>query len=88
MENWTLLFDSAYGVYIPQAACESLPLENVSLEDISICLAGPEHKDYWEVWEDILNNATITLPGGRYTLYQDNDLWAVPEDFAWDTFEG
>tara|TARA_R110000851_G_scaffold194288_1_gene345096 strand:+ start:162 stop:944 length:783 start_codon:yes stop_codon:yes gene_type:complete len=65
------------GIYIPQHFAEShMPQkwEGYNDEDITILLAGPDHEQYWEAWDSVLNDAE-TINGG--TLHQDGDLWVV-----------
>jgi hypothetical protein len=47
-----------------------------------------ENEYYLEAWEWIEQNVQIELDGQRYTLYQDDSLWAIPEGYSWeDDFE-
>jgi len=88
LENALLLLSDARGIYIPRDFAEGFNMEDwhVSAEDAAILLAGPDHEWYWEAWESVLNNATLTTktatkhyaPGTVFTLYQDGDLWAIP----------
>lgn len=53
-------------------------INGLTLEDIQILL-DPYHEHYWDVWEDVTQNAEYTDPNGiKWTLWQDGDLWAVP----------
>ena len=74
------------GIYIPQYFAESIQMEclgGVSGEDMQILLDGPETEYYCEAWDMVLNNAVLTDKSGkRWTLYQDGDLWLVPEDWT------
>lgn len=85
-----LYADSARGVYIPQHFAESIKREcvtGVSDEDWNMLALDPNDENtpeyYWDVWNDVEQNARITCPntGIVYTLYQDGDLWLVPEDW-------
>lgn len=89
-ESAILLADSAHGVYIPQYFAESILREHVtgvSDEYWAILELDPNDEDtpewYWDVWNDVEQNARVTCPdtGTVYTLYQDGDLWLVPEDW-------
>jgi hypothetical protein len=46
-----------------------------------------ENEYYPEAWAWIEQNVQIELDGQRYTLYQDDDLWAIPEGYSWEDFE-
>ena len=77
-----LLIDGARGQYVPQAFAQQTPREWLSgckEADFSALLSGPDHADYWEAWEDVLNHATLTFQGKKFYLWQDGDLWAIPE---------
>lgn len=81
--NWAVLVDSHHGIYCPQIAAQSLAqarTEGVSREDLAALIEGPEHKDYWEIWEDVLNNCVILDEGERFTIVQDGDVFIVPEE--------
>lgn len=91
-ENAELYLDSNRGVYIPQNFVEITKPEcinNLNDEDRTILLAGPDHEWYWETWEQVLNNCTVTNPDTKqkFTLYQDDDLWLIPIDAEWPEFE-
>lgn len=75
-----VLIDGFHGVCVPQAFAEAYNLHDwgISTEDINVLLAGPEHPDYWDVWDLVLYNASFTDEDGTvWTLYQDGDLFAV-----------
>jgi len=38
---------------------------------------------YWDVWQDVLDNAVITDKDGEYKLHQDGDVLLVPSDWEW-----
>jgi len=89
--------NDARGIYIPRDFAKSFAdrgksVQGVSAEDWEILDAGPDHYHYWDAWEDVLNNATVTdhVTGITYTLHQDGDLWLVPDGMVWtdnETFE-
>ena len=83
LSNATLLVDSASGVYVPQRFAEVIKRDcvtGVSDEDYKVLEAGPEHEHYWDAWADVLDNAAVNCPKlGKCYLYQDGDLWIVPE---------
>jgi len=88
METWNLLVDSNRGVFVAQSFAANYLDTNLKEDDKAILLAGPEHDDYWECWEDVLNYCELTdQDGNKFTLHQDFDLWAVPVGFDWDTLE-
>ena len=74
--------DSARGVYIPRdfASCiDPTDWRGITLEDLEVLRAGPDHESYWDVWTDVLDNAETR--DGR-VLHQDGDLWLVAQDKA------
>lgn len=89
-ENAILLVDSRHGIYVPQSFAKSIKREcvtNVTPEQWSILEQGPSNESladiYWDVWYEVENKAIIAEPstGAIYKLYQDGDLWLVPEDW-------
>ena len=46
------IVNGAAGVYIPQIFAERYP-EWLEDDDKAILLSGPDHADYWEVWNDV-----------------------------------
>lgn len=86
------VLDGNRGVYLPRDfANEVIPLARVSgiqRSDIDILRAGPNHEDYWDAWETVLDNAVIhTGSRGDYTLYQDGDLFIIPVGMEWNDRE-
>lgn len=75
-----LLITDGFGIYIPQNFAERITAKewDISAEDESILLQGPDHEHYWEVWDDVLSNARfVDHAGNTWHLYQDGDLYAV-----------
>ena len=81
--NAELYASDSRGIYIPQYFAKSIQREclgGVSGEDMRILLDGPEAEYYWDAWDMVLNNAVLTDKGGkRRSLWQEGDLWVVPE---------
>ena len=48
----TYIIDGNQGQYIPQIFAEKFP-EWLEDDDKAILLSGPDHADYWEVWNDV-----------------------------------
>jgi hypothetical protein len=82
-----LLIDENQGVYIPKVFCEQCNPDNSfwvwDYENDGEILLNPEHELYWEVWDEILNNAFYHNPDEniKYTLYHNGDLWLIPEGY-------
>lgn len=78
-----LLFMEMHGIYIPQLFAQRINLEclsGVTPDDMEILRQGPEHDHYWDAWDSVLGNAVLTNSDGeRFHLWQDGDLWAIPE---------
>ncbi len=85
-----LWLSDARGVYIPRDFANSFAdrskhVTGVSDEDWAILESGPDHEWYWDTWNDVEQNAIVTDENGhKYTLYQNGDLWLVPEGMEWD----
>ena len=74
--------DSSRGVYIPRdfASCiDPTDWRGITLEDLEVLRAGPDHEFYWDVWREILDRAETR--DGR-VLHQDGDLFLVAQDKA------
>lgn len=73
--------DECRGVYIPQyfaQSCNREMVTGVDQEDWEALEAGPENEQYWDAWDDVIRNATITSPDGKEGfLYQDGGLWII-----------
>jgi hypothetical protein len=82
----------ARGIYIPRDFANSFidrdkHVSGVSAEDWAI-LEDPDHELYWDVWSDVEQKAVVTDENGvRYHLWQDGDLWFVPEGMEWSDEE-
>lgn len=75
-----LLVDGNSGIYVPQSFVEAYDAAEwgISPEDESILNAGPDHEHYWDVWDDVLRDASYTDDNGNvWHLWQDGDLFAV-----------
>ena len=53
-------------------------LFGASKKEIQILIEGPENQDYWDCWAYVVDNIRFTFDGIECTLFEDNDLWAVP----------
>lgn len=50
------IVDGHHGIYVPQLFCQRYEIAgDISREDWGICLAGPDHENYWEAWDEILS---------------------------------
>jgi hypothetical protein len=89
LQNAILFADASRGIYIPQYFAKTL-VDDAEVEFIyhgiyhwdtvkPILLDGPDHPEYDEAWEFVLDNARVHHRGKVYSLYQDGDLWLVPE---------
>lgn len=80
--------DSASGIYIPQRFAEEVQYEflsGVREEDMRILREGPTGEWYWQAWGQVLNDAVLTDSNGQvWNLYQDGDLWIIPEGYEWE----
>lgn len=81
MQAMELLLSDARGVYIPRdfvigfdlTKFENLPKDTELLKDQEV-----EH--YWDIWSDVLDNATYTEGGHTWRLHQDGDLWLICDE--------
>ena len=88
-EEPILLISDGFGCYIPQMWAEGFTPEeaakfNIPWWCIEQCQAGPDSEHYWDAWNGVLDNATLTDDRGQvWYLHQDGDLWQVPEGWEW-----
>jgi hypothetical protein len=83
-----LWLSDSRGVYIPRDFAKAFInrsiVSGVSDEAWAILEAGPEHELYWDTWSEIERTAVVDTGKCRYTLYQDGDLWLIPEGMKWN----
>ena len=85
MAEPTLLIDGANGIYIPQIFATRYLTEAECLRcgiplDYAAALGNIDSELYWEAWATVLDS--YTTESGE-TLYQDQDVWLIPANFAW-----
>lgn len=83
-ETWkdkvTCIIDGACGIYVPKEFALRFP-SRIQEKDRKVLLAGPDHEEYWDVWDDVLGSVTIIdTRNMEWSLFQDGDLFAVRED--------
>lgn len=81
-----LLIDGAAGVYVPQMFVENFDTLHwhIKPKDEAVLIDGPDNEYYWDAWDEVLAYAYYIYEGKRYSLYQDSDLWAIPDDFDFE----
>ena len=74
-----ILASDGMGIYLPMYFAEyhADSWDNIMSEDIATLLEGPDHAEYWEAWDSVLDMAQRMDGDYRYTLHQDGDLFAV-----------
>ena len=82
MENVKLFIDDVHGIYVPQVFAKTVNralMSGVSAEvlDYIACEESVNDVDFWDVWDDVLNNARVTVEGKIYHLYQCGDLYLI-----------
>lgn len=86
-----LLIDCHHGIYLPQLFAKLCLFPNrksqvaewhVTCEQAAILLVGPEHDDYWEVWEEVSNEAYLTVGRNKLILFQSEggDLFTATQE--------
>jgi len=77
----SLYCSDSHGVYIPRDFAESYNRsmwQGIDKDDVDVLCAGPEHEQYWDAWDNVLDNAKVVGDDGHtYTLHQDGDLWVI-----------
>lgn len=78
------ILDGCRGIYLPQAFAECFDCDawGVSAENQEILLEGPDHDEYWDAWDEVIQTARYTDDAGYgWYLYQDGDLFACRDDY-------
>ena len=86
-ERIELLLSDSRGIYIPRDFLDfDLDKWHIKLSDEDLTILQDPYNDYyWDVWENILQNAYfVDEKGDRWALWQDGDLWAVMDGFYYD----
>ena len=89
-----LWLSDSRGQYIPRDFAASFKdraahVNGVTDEQWAILDEGPDHEWYWETWNEIEQSATVTDENGvKYRLYQEGDLWLIPDGMEWDDEQG
>ena len=87
-----LILSDWHGIDIPRVFCKGMGPDDaerlgVDYDDIVVCQSGPDNELYWESWVAILDSASVTDATGRvWRLYQNGDLWEIPEDCEFPEF--
>jgi hypothetical protein len=73
------LLDGSRGIYLPKDFATSYSMVDwgVSEYDEQVLLSGPEHPEYWDTWDTVLNDAFLIKNNEEWRLAQDGDLFAV-----------
>lgn len=83
MQAVELYADASRGIYIPQHFAQThnelWNFDKCESDALDILLHGPEHTEYWEAWQDVIDNAFYQLREHKYTLWsgESGDLFSV-----------
>lgn len=75
------IIDGNKGVYIPRIFAQRYGqycVKGLNEGDLKILLAGPEHMEYFEVWDDVVHQIQFLFDGELCELYENGDLFAIP----------
>ena len=75
------LIDGNKGIYIPRIFAQrwgQFCVKGLNENDLKILLAGPDHMEYFEVWDDVVYQIQFLFEGQLCELSEDGDLFAVP----------
>lgn len=80
-----LAVSSSYGVYAPQTFSEWYSDKCVNILEGDLKESFEDLKNinsefYWESWENVLDNAVISIDGELYNIIQNEDVWLIPVD--------
>ena len=75
------LIDQNIGIYIPRQFAKVWgEKSDLSKEDLEVLLAGPDHLDYFDTWNSVVDTLTFEFDGAKYGVFEDCDLWAYPKN--------
>lgn len=86
MEDFILIADENCGIYCAQQFAQSIDFERVSgIADLDwqILLAGPngpDYQDYFDIWDDQIEEITVDVDGRIYGVYNNVGIWLYPLD--------
>lgn len=89
LQHAILLVDGHHGLFTAKQFAETYynstwhgKWDDLDLQDVNIVWLGRfTNENYDEAWQNILDNATFTDDAGIvYHLYQDQDIWLVPQE--------
>lgn len=84
-----LWLSDARGIYIPRDFAQSFAdrdtsVSGVDAETWATLEQGPDAESYWDTWLEVCEHAVVTDENGvKFTLWQEGDLWLVPEGMEW-----
>lgn len=89
MSEPACIVSSGFGIYIPQVWAERYGAQaaetaGVRREHVNVLLLGPHlspFEEYDYAWERVLDDYCHTVDNVDHFLYQDGDLYEVPETF-------
>lgn len=85
-----LWLSDSRGVYIPRDFANSFAdraahVAGVDADTWAILESGPDNESYWDAWQEVCDNATVTDENGvKYRVEQNGDCWLVPHGMQWD----
>lgn len=86
-EGILCIVDSSRGIYGPQYFATHYGRDwGLSKYDRRVLESGPDHPEYWETWESVLDSATMTdSAGNEWRLYADSDIYATCDSLISDS---
>ena len=79
LEPMELLLSEQKGNNIPMDFANKIDwtmFDGIDEADMSELMKGPDDcEHYWDIWQDVLDHATLTQGINTWHLMQDGDLW-------------
>ena len=75
-----VLIDGNRGIYIPRVFAQRYGqycVKGLNEDDLKILLAGPDHMEYFEAWDNVVYQIQFLFDGQLCELSEDGDLFAV-----------
>ena len=81
--------DSHNGIYSAQVFAERYGdcIQGISKEELEILKAGPDYKEYIDVWGEKLSNADVIVDDKPFRVYENEGIYLIPADVEIDFSE-
>ena len=72
-----ILLNSSHGIHIPELFIKNFDMEQWNINKNDYIDLDVDNELYWDLWQEILDNAYYVLNSKKWYLLQDGDLFAI-----------